>query len=94
MMALAGLAVWCAGQADDKPPRPTPPATDAELLEFLGSVDDGADSQAADDGSWIDYLSQADIARVARSGDPSRGPRAKQDAVPPTSTAPGDKKDD
>jgi len=74
---------------DPKPPDPA----DAELLEFLGSVDTGADAVAApDDGSWIDYLSQTDIGKVAKAGD-SNGAHAKQAAVsvPPGT---GDKKHD
>jgi hypothetical protein len=61
LLLLSGVAV-----AGD--PKPADPAADAELLEFLGSVDSGADSQAtADDGSWIDYLSQTDIGKVAKA---------------------------
>lgn len=67
---------------------------DSELLEFLGSVDSGADSQtAADDGSWIDYLAQTDIGKVAKapnSDDPSRKPSPTGEQPP----ASGDKKND
>jgi hypothetical protein len=66
------------------------PAADADLLEFLGSVDSGVDSQAADDGSWIDYLSQTDIGKVAKTADPNGAPRPKQ-ASGAKSPAPGDK---
>jgi hypothetical protein len=37
------------------------PEADEELLEFLGSVDADAGDQ-----DWIDYLSQTDIAKVAK----------------------------
>jgi hypothetical protein len=53
-------------------------------------VDSGADSQtAADDGSWIEYLAQTDIGKVAKT-DPSKkqSPGADQPA------ASGDKKND
>ena len=77
------------------PPPPADPATDAELLEFLGSVDSGADSQAAaDDGSWIDYLSKTDITKVAKTADPNGPPRPKQTATVTQPPASGDKKDD
>jgi len=63
------------------------------LLEFLGSVDSGADSQAtADDGSWIDYLSQTDISKVARTADPKDA--SKQNTSDAPAPAPGDKKND
>jgi hypothetical protein len=42
-------------------PKPAAPAADEDLLEFLGSVD--ADTG---DQDWIDYLSQTDIAKVAK----------------------------
>jgi hypothetical protein len=75
-------------------PKATDTASDEELLEFLGSVDSGADSQTpADEGSWIDYLSQTDIGKVAKTADPNGGSGAKQaaGAQPPAS---GDKKDE
>jgi len=51
---------------------------DSDLLEFLGSVDSGADSQTADDGSWIEYLAQTDIGKVAKT-DPSKKPSPNGD---------------
>ena len=63
----------------------TDTTADSDLLEFLGSVDSGADSQtAADDGSWIEYLAQTDIGKVAKAPNPKVDP-------PPAS---GDKKND
>jgi hypothetical protein len=68
-------------------------STDADLLEFLGSVDTGADSQAAaEDGSWIDYLAQTDIGKVAKAADPNDA--RKQSATGAQPPASGDKKND
>jgi len=93
LLTLVALTPACGGAlADNK--KPPPPPTDAELLEFLGSVDSGADGQAADDGSWIEYLSQTDINKVAKTADPGGVTRPKQvsSATPPPAT--GDKKND
>ena len=66
---LAGLVP--AGHADDvktapKTPAATKPAAvpeaDDDLLEFLGSVD----SDTGDE-DWLEYLSQTDVAKVARA---------------------------
>jgi hypothetical protein len=94
LVTLAALSpVWGISIAGD--PKAADPATDAELLEFLGSVDSGADSQAAaDDGSWIDYLSQTDIGKVAKTTDPNGAARPKQAVVGTQPPASGDKKDD
>jgi hypothetical protein len=89
----AALALLCAAAAAQNPNQ-ADPAADAELLEFLGSVDTGSDSQAtADDGSWIDYLSQTDIGKVAKTANPNDASRQQTatEAQPPAS---GDKKDD
>jgi hypothetical protein len=92
LVTLAVLAPALGTALADSPKKTPDPATDAELLEFLGSVDSGADSQAADDGSWIDYLAQTDIGKVAKTTDPNGAPRPKPVAgsQPP---APGDKND-
>jgi hypothetical protein len=92
LVAQAALALLC-GTAVAENPKQADPAADAELLEFLGSVDSGADSQTADDGSWIDYLSQTDIGKVVKTTDPkdASGKRTAAEAQPPAS---GDKKDD
>jgi hypothetical protein len=92
LVTQAALALLC-GSAVAEDPKQSDPAADAELLEFLGSVDSGADSQAtADDGSWIDYLSQTDIGKVVKATDPKEAPgkQTATEAQPP----PGDKKDD
>jgi hypothetical protein len=74
--------------------KPVEPVTDAELLEFLGGVDSGADSQAAaDDGSWIEYLSQTDIGKVAKTAGPN-GSGAKQAAAGAQPPASGVKKNE
>jgi len=73
LVRQAALALACGGVATAGEPKQTDPAADAELLEFLGSVDSGADSQtSADDASWIDYLSQTDITKVAKTTEPHR----------------------
>jgi hypothetical protein len=71
-----------------------PDPTDADLLEFLGTVDSGADSQAADDGSWIDYLSQTDIGKVAKTTDPNGVSGAKPSSPGAQAPASGGKKDE
>jgi hypothetical protein len=93
LVALSALAIACeTAVAEDQ--KKADPATDADLLEFLGSVDSGADSQAAaDDGSWIDYLAQTDIGKVAKAPDPN-DPAHKQSATGAQPPASGDKKDD
>jgi hypothetical protein len=63
------------------------------LLEFLGSVDSGVDSQAADDGGWFDYLSQTDIGKVAKTAGPNGPARAKPPATGNQPAASGDKND-
>jgi hypothetical protein len=93
LVALSALAFLCnTAAAEDQ--KQSDPATDADLLEFLGSVDSGADSQAAaDDGSWIDYLAQTDIGKVAKTADPD-GAARNQTATGVQPPASGDKKND
>jgi hypothetical protein len=96
MVTLAVLGPACGIAVADNP-KAADPATDAELLEFLGSVDSGADSQAAaDDGSWIEYLAQADISKVAKTAGPNGAsqPAAAGTHPPATKPSPGDKKDE
>jgi hypothetical protein len=64
---LGGLALLPAGaSADDADTTkiakraPEPPA-DAELLEYLGSVD------AEEDQEWMDYLARTDITQVVKA---------------------------
>jgi hypothetical protein len=93
-MAAAALAFLCsAAAADDS--KKADPAADSDLLEFLGSVDSGADSQATqDDGSWIDYLAQTDIGKVAKSAAGDSTSQPKPSATGPQPAASGEKKDD
>src|ERR1700760_2004031 len=86
LVMLAVLAPWGTGFAQN--PKAPDPSTDADLLEFLGSVDSGADSQAADDGSWIDYLAQTDIGKVAKPTDPNGAPRPPLPNKPAPGTQP------
>jgi hypothetical protein len=81
-------------QAENPKAPADPGSTDADLLEFLGSVDSAGDSPApSDDGSWIDYLSQTDISKVARTSNPDAA-RARQAAPGRQPVPSGDKKDD
>ena len=82
-----------AALADDPPRKPSPPVLDDELLEFLGSVDPSSDTAQADDGSWIEYLSQTDIGKVAKPANPTV--IAAKPATPaPKPSAPGAKQDE
>jgi hypothetical protein len=77
--------------------KPADPATDDELLEFLGSVDLASDTVQPDDGTWIEYLSQTDIGKVAQQGNPTvvaARPATPPPAPPPKSSAPGAKQDE
>jgi hypothetical protein len=84
---LLAFAVLTAGGgivlADDTR-KPADPATDEELLEFLGSVDPASDTVQPDDGTWIEYLSQTDIGKVA----PQPGNPTVIAARPPTPPSP------
>jgi hypothetical protein len=92
-VVLATFACLCGAAYAEDPKKPDP-ATDADLLEFLGSVDSGADSQAAaDDGSWIEYLAQTDIGKVAKTPDPN-GASRKQPATGAQPPASGEQKDE
>jgi len=88
-LLTAGSAV---GWADDTR-KPAAPANDDDLLEFLGSVDPASDAVQPDDGSWIDYLSQTDINRVAKPGNPTVV-AAKPPGPAPKPTTPGAKQDE
>jgi hypothetical protein len=93
LVVLSTLVLLCDTVVAQDSNKPDPP-TDAELLEFLGSVDSGGDSQAtADDGSWIEYLAQTDIGKIAKTADQNgaSGKTATGEQQPPAS---GDKKDE
>ena len=51
--------------------RAVEPPPDADLLEFLGSVD-------SEDSGWADYLEKTDVGQAARKHAPARDP-----GVPP-----------
>lgn len=57
--------------ATPKPPAAADEAVDDELLEFLGSVGEGADEK----GEWLDFLASNDVEQVAkaRGRTPARG---------------------
>ena len=84
----------CETAAAQDPKKTDTTAADADLLEFLGSVDSGGDSQtAADDGSWIEYLAQTDIGRVAKAPNPN-DPSRKESPTGDKPPASGDQKND
>jgi hypothetical protein len=92
VLALAVLTAGPAtGWADDAH-KPAAPANDDDLLEFLGSVDTAADPAHPDDGSWIDYLSQADINRMTRPNPTVVA--AKPPGTAPKPSTPGTKDDE
>lgn len=62
-LALGSGIVW----GGDPPKQSADPPVDEKLLEFLGSVDAPAGSTQADDGSWLAYLSQINIGKVAKA---------------------------
>jgi hypothetical protein len=72
VVALAAAALGAgAVSAADPPKKPTEPLPDAEFLEFLGRVDSTADAGTQpDDGSWMEYLAQADIDKAAQKAKP------------------------
>jgi hypothetical protein len=91
---LLSFAVLTAGSAvaladDDR--KAADPALDAELLEFLGSVDPPSESVQPDDGTWIDYLSQTDIGKVVKSPTVAE---AKPVVPAPKPSAPGVKENE
>ena len=82
------------GLADDTR-KPAPPVLDDELLEFLGSVDPASDTVQPDDGSWIEYLSQTDIGKVAKPGNPTVvAAKPATPAPKPSAPAQGAKQDE
>ena len=91
LTAVSGLVL-----ADDTR-KPADPALDDELLEFLGSVDPASDTVQPDDGTWIEYLSQTDIGKVAaKPGNPTvvaARPPVPQ-SPPPKPSAPGAKQNE
>ena len=74
-LALGAALTWGAGYADP-PAKPADPQPDAEFLEFLGSVDSASET---DDGSWMEYLAQADIEKASKKASPP-GQKVDEDA--------------
>jgi hypothetical protein len=73
VMTAALAAGPLAGHADTPPKRGADAPVDERLLEFLGSADPATDSGQPADGSWLTYLSQVNIGKVAAT---SRAPAA------------------
>lgn len=87
-VVTAALAVGSgAGRASD-PPKQSADPPDQGLLEFLGSVDPPTDATQADDGSWLAYLAQIDIGKVAKA---AQAPQAPAQAKPANSLPGGEK---
>ena len=94
VLAFAVLTVGTGvGLADDTTRKPPSPSSDDEFLEFLGSVDPASDTVQPDDGSWIEYLSQTDIGKVAKPGHPTVV-AAKPATPAPKPSSPGAKQDE
>ncbi len=69
------------------PPKPgADPPVDEGLLEFLGSVDPATDPTQPEGGSWLAYLSQVGIGKVAKA---SQAPQAPAQPTKPGSPASG-----
>jgi hypothetical protein len=71
------------GRANDPPKQSADPPVDQGLLEFLGSVDPSTDSTQPDDGSWLTYLAQINIGKVAKASQPPAAPAQPKPAAAP-----------
>src|ERR1700748_2060329 len=97
MLAFAALTAGSGTGGAEETAKPPEPVADDELLEFLGSVDPASDTVQPDDGSWIDYLSQTDISKVAKQGNPTvvaAKPATPPPSPPPKSSPSGAKQDE
>jgi hypothetical protein len=96
MLAVAVMTAGYGVALADDTHKPADPALDDELLEFLGSVDPASDTVQPDDGTWIEYLSQTDIGKVAKPGNPTviAAKPATPPPPPPKQSAPGAKQDE
>jgi hypothetical protein len=73
-VVMAALAAGSgSGRAGNPPPQGADPP-DEGLLEFLGSADPATDSTQPDDGSWLAYLSQINIGKVAKASQAQQAP--------------------
>jgi hypothetical protein len=78
------------GRAGD-PPQGAGDTPGAGLLEFLGSNDPATDSTQPQDGSWLAYLSQIDIGKVAKASQASQAPQTPGQTKPADSQPAADK---
>ena len=79
-VVTAALAIGAGvGHAGDPPPQ-SASSPDEGLLEFLGSADPSTDSTQPDDGSWLAYLSQVDIGRLAKASQAPQVPAQQKPA--------------
>jgi hypothetical protein len=74
------------GWAGDPPQRTADPPVNAQLLEFLGSVDAPADSTQPDDGNWLAYLAQINIGKVAKASQATPASARPKPAASPAAT--------
>jgi hypothetical protein len=88
MLAFAVLTAGSSLAFADDTRKPADPAADEELLEFLGSVDPASDTVQPDDGTWIEYLSQTDIGKVAKPNNPTANSPTTIAAKPATPPPP------
>lgn len=88
-VAMAALTAGSSiGRASEPPQQGADHPPDEGLLEFLGSIDPATDSTQPDDGSWLAYLSQINIGKVAKA---SQAQQAPTQPKPAGSPAGGDK---
>ena len=77
-VVTAALATGSGVGHADGPPKQSADPPDEGLLEFLGSADPSTDSQRPDGGSWLAYLSQIDIGKMAKATPPPQAPVSPQ----------------
>ena len=83
LTAASGL-----GRAGEPQQSSAEPPADEGLLEFRGSVDPSTDTTQPDDGSWLAFLAQINIGKVAKA---SQAQQAPTQPKPAGSPAGGDK---
>jgi len=88
VVTAALAAASGSGRAADPPQQSADPPVDVGLLEFLGNGDPSTDATQPDDGSWVAYLSQVNIGKVAKA---SQAPPAPAQPKPASSPAGADK---
>ena len=77
-VVTAALAIGAGVGRAGGPPQQSADSPDESLLEFLGSADPSTDSTQPDDGSWLAYLSQTDIGKVAKATPTPQAPVSPQ----------------